>query len=247
MLGVSPEEAASNKAGTTVLDLLKILWRRLWAIILMAVVLTGSAVGFSLLQTPMYQSSIKVLIGQESSVEAPGNLYGDIQGLQGMTQTMADAMGTRPVAQAVVDQLDLQDTSAEALLKNLETQPDPGTMFIEASYRDSDPEKAQLIANTFGEVFSEQVSSVSPSANAITATVWEEAALSETPVSPDPVRNGAVAFVLGIFLGIGLAFLLELLDDSWDSPEEVERVSGVPTFGVIPEFSVPAAKKKGKS
>jgi capsular polysaccharide biosynthesis protein len=45
--------------------------------------------------------------------------------------------------------------------------------------------------------------------------------------------------MLGGILGLGLAFLLENLDDSWRSPEEVELVSGVPTFGVIPvyEFS----------
>jgi capsular exopolysaccharide synthesis family protein len=36
-------------------------------------------------------------------------------------------------------------------------------------------------------------------------------------------------------LGIGLAFIMEYLDDSWRSPDEVERISGVPAFGVIPK------------
>jgi hypothetical protein len=39
-------------------------------------------------------------------------------------------------------------------------------------------------------------------------------------------------------LGIGLAFLLEYWDDDWRSPEEVEQISGVPTFGVIPLFEI---------
>lgn len=66
-------------------------------------------------------------------------------------------------------------------------------------------------------------------------------------MSPDPVRNGALALVLGLMLGVGLAFLLEYLDDSWRSPEEVEQVSGVPTFGVIPEFKVPKDVKKDRA
>ncbi len=240
-----PEKATSRRPDTSFLDLLKVLWRRLWVIALMVVVLTGSAVGFSLLQTPVYQASIQILIGQENVENAPNNLGGDIQGLQNMTQTMADAVGTRPVAQAVIEELDLAQTDVETLLDNLYVQPNPGTMFIEVSYYDPDPARAQQIADAFGEVFSSQVSEVSPSAYAITATVWEQAVLPDTPVSPNPLRNGAVALVLGLFLGIGLAFLLEFLDDSWDSPEEVERVSGVPTFGLIPGFDISKTKKGG--
>jgi capsular polysaccharide biosynthesis protein len=48
-------------------------------------------------------------------------------------------------------------------------------------------------------------------------------------------------------LGIGLAFLMEYLDDTWRSPEEVERVSGVPTFATVPEFDLAKnEKKKGR-
>jgi succinoglycan biosynthesis transport protein ExoP len=95
-------------------------------------------------------------------------------------------------------------------------------------------------------VFSEQVSEVSPSASAITATVWERAETPEVPVSPNPVRNGFLALVLGLMLGVGLAFLLEYLDDSLRSPEEAEQITGVPTFGIIPEFiKTSADKKKG--
>jgi capsular exopolysaccharide synthesis family protein len=50
------------------------------------------------------------------------------------------------------------------------------------------------------------------------------------------VRNGLLALALGLIIGMGLAFLLEYLDDRWNSPEEMERVSGAPTFGIIPEF-----------
>jgi capsular polysaccharide biosynthesis protein len=120
-------------------------------------------------------------------------------------------------------------------------------MFIEVSYKDTDPQRAQQTANAIGEVFSEQVSKVSPSASALTATVWEPAVLPEAPVSPDLPRNAALAMIAGLLLGVGLAFLLDRLDDSWDSPEEVERVSGIATFGAIPRFEVlRTVKEKGE-
>ncbi len=96
-------------------------------------------------------------------------------------------------------------------------------------------------------MFSEQVSDLSPNVGGVTATVWEQATLPQSPVSPNPARNGVVALALGILLGAGLALLLELLDDSWDSPEEAERISGVSTLGAIPQFKVPVREKANVS
>ncbi len=225
-------------------DLLEVLWRRLWVILLVLTVFAGAAVGFSLAQTPMYEASIRVLIGQAPASVPQGNLGGDIEGLRRLTQTMAEAVGTRPIANEVIDRLDLQTTPGD-LLSQLSARQVADTQFISIRYRDPSPERAQRVVNAVGEVFSERVSEVSPSANAITATVWEQA---ETPgglVSPDLVLNVAMALVVGLVLGVALAFLLEYLDDSWRSPEEAEQITGVPTFGVIPEFKSSTGKKKG--
>lgn len=220
----------------TLTGLLQVLWRRLWAIVLVAVVLAGSAVGFSLLQTPIYVASVKVLVGQ-SGKNIPTSLAGDVQGLQDLAPTMAAAVTTVPVAQAATERLDLPKGSPGVVLGNVSAEPDPpGTMFISISYRDTDPKRAQLIANALGKAFAAKVSEVSPRVNAVTATVWEPATLPLAPVSPSPVRNGMLALIVGIVLGVGLAFLLEALDDSWRSPEEVEQIAGVPTFAIVPRI-----------
>ena len=241
------DRAAPGSGRTSSLEeLLRVLRRRFWVILLTVLVLMGTTIGFTLIQTPTYEASISILVGQEASKAPPQNLSNDVEGLQQLTATMAKAVTTLPIAQEVAKQLDMPPGSAEVLLANLSAQADPTTMFIEVSYRDTDPQRAQQIVNTVGEVFSDQVSNVSPSASAITATVWEPAVLPETPVSPNVLRNVVLALVLGLLLGVGLAFLLERFDDSWDSPEEVERVSGVPTFGAIPRFEVFTTKEKGE-
>lgn len=217
-------------------DVLRIIWRRLWAVVLVAMAVCGSAVAFSLLQTPTYQASIKLLVGQENAENAYANLGSDVQGLQQLTLTVAKAVNTRPVAFDVTERLGLPPEEAGVLLENTTVRQIEGTQFIEVYYADSDPEKARLVADTIGDVFSERISVVSPNANAITATVWEGAALPTEPVSPNPLRNGLVALVIGVMMGLGLAFVIEQLDDRWRTPEEVEQVAGVPTFGIIPSF-----------
>lgn len=220
-----------------------VLRRRLWVIGVLSVMLAGATVGLSLAQTPTYEASVTILVGQErGSTENPT----DVGGLQQLTRTMAEGVGSRPVAEAVIQQLDLQITSEDFLdEERLSVEQIPETQFIQVNYRDSSPERAQQVANTIGDVFSEQISQVSPSASAVTATVWAQAVTPDEPVSPNPVRNGLLALMLGLLLGVGLAFLLEYLDDSWRSAEEAEQILGIPTFGVIPDFKAPTGKKKG--
>src|SRR5215207_4059524 len=222
-------------------DILLVIRRRLWIISVVAVVLAGAAVGFSMAQTPVYEASIKILVGQERGItQDPNYAYG----LQQLTQTMVGAVSSRPVAKAVIRQENLQMTTEE-FLSHLSAEQEPATQWIHVNYRDSSPERAARVANAVGEVFSKQVSEVSPSASGITATVWERAVVPDASVSPNPVRNGLLALALGLLLGIGLAFLLEYLDDSWKSPEEMEQVSGAPTFGSIPMFKGYKTQKAG--
>jgi capsular polysaccharide biosynthesis protein len=223
--------------------ILQTLRRRMWTIVVVAAVTVGSALGFSLLQTPTYEASVMILVGQETTGNTTLGAT-DVTELQELALTVAKAVPTTPVAETVVERLGLQEVSASGVLNRISAEADPGTMFVNVSYKDSDPERAQLIANTIGKVLSEKISEVSVGANAITATVWEPATLPETPVSPDPIRNVIIALVLGSLLGIILAFLLEYVSDSWNSRNEVEEVSGVPTLGVIPKFRLSARRKE---
>jgi succinoglycan biosynthesis transport protein ExoP len=67
--------------------------------------------------------------------------------------------------------------------------------------------------------------------------ILDRAQAPERPVSPRPIRNLAIAIALGIVGGLGLAFLLESLDASVTTREQVEEGLGLPFLGVIPSFA----------
>ncbi|MFZ0866148.1 MAG: polysaccharide biosynthesis tyrosine autokinase [Candidatus Sulfotelmatobacter sp.] len=66
--------------------------------------------------------------------------------------------------------------------------------------------------------------------------VVDSARVPLVPSSPDIPRNLAIGFILGLSGGIGLAFLLESLDNTVRTPEQAELASGLPSLGVVPQF-----------
>jgi capsular polysaccharide biosynthesis protein len=215
---------------------LRAIWKRLWMIVLVVIVLVGPVVGFDLLRTPTYVASSKLLVGQ---VEQPyssnagslsGSLGGDVQGLQQITQTVAKAVNTRPVVEATIQQLGLQMDPGEIQGK-LRAEKVEDTQFIDVSYTDTDPERAEQILNVLGEEFSKQSSEVSPGTVPITAKVWEKATLPQTPDSPHLWRDALLALMLGSALGIGLAFLLDNdeLDEQRGSSSEEKKKAKLPS------------------
>ncbi|MBE3578058.1 MAG: hypothetical protein IMX00_10270 [Limnochordales bacterium] len=86
--------------------------------------------------------------------------------------------------------------------------------------------------------------------NMQTSDVWviDPAVLPTAPVSPRPVLNMAIALVLGLFAGVGVVFLLEFLDTTLKTQEDVERELQLPVLGLIPsmeEFAEPVAGRAG--
>lgn len=67
------------------------------------------------------------------------------------------------------------------------------------------------------------------------ATLYAKAEPEGKPAKPNVALNLALGGVVGLMLGVGLAFLLEYMDTSVKSLDDVERFLGVPVLAVIPK------------
>ena len=66
------------------------------------------------------------------------------------------------------------------------------------------------------------------------ATIWEKAEVSDFPAKPKVGKNMAIAVAVGLALGVGLAFMIEYLDTSVKTMQDIEAALGVPVLAVIP-------------
>ena len=165
------------------------------ALLFAAVVMTGSAY-----QPPEYEAIAVVLVGQKTKEVHPGihPIPNVISSLQDVTETVAKAVPTMPIARASVERLNLPNGSARQVLENMSVEQEPRTMFIDITYRDSEAKRAQLVANAIGQVLSQKIGEASLGKSRITATLWQPAKVPAAPVSPKPLRNGLIALVAGL-------------------------------------------------
>ncbi|MNE57842.1 Capsular polysaccharide type 8 biosynthesis protein cap8A [compost metagenome] len=63
------------------------------------------------------------------------------------------------------------------------------------------------------------------------------------PISPNPKMNIVVAFMLALMVGIAISFLLDYLDDTIKTEEDVEALLGVPVLSSIPSFNEKDAER----
>jgi receptor protein-tyrosine kinase len=79
------------------------------------------------------------------------------------------------------------------------------------------------------------------------AQVAQAASVPGAPSSPKVTRNTILGALLGLLLGLGLAFLFERLNRRLREPEEAQEAFGLPALATVPESKAIMASNKGES
>lgn len=81
-----------------------------------------------------------------------------------------------------------------------------------------------------------QEANVSAGIKATNITIVDPARSESIPVRPKSMRNLELGILLGVFLGLAIAYTVDSFDRTLRGPVEVEEITGIPVIGVIPSF-----------
>jgi succinoglycan biosynthesis transport protein ExoP len=87
-------------------------------------------------------------------------------------------------------------------------------------------------------------SSIAAGLNTASASVIDQAMTPLGPINPSTATNSTVSGAMGCVLGLLLAFVLDSMDDTLRTTEDVETTSGLLSLGAIPHFQ--AGQKEGQ-
>ncbi|HYA27133.1 MAG TPA: polysaccharide biosynthesis tyrosine autokinase [Thermodesulfovibrionales bacterium] len=84
---------------------------------------------------------------------------------------------------------------------------------------------------------------VTATISASNITILDRAEVPKSPYKPDRQKNLALALVLGLFGGLGLAFFVDYLDNTLKTPEDIERIVHLPSLGFVPSLEKKTSSK----
>lgn len=195
-----------------------------------------AAIAVTMLTTPMYQASTRLYVSSTAGASA-ADLYQGNRLSQDRVRSYTELIGGQTLAQRTIDKLGL-DMSAANLKKNVTAAAKRDTVLIDVAVRDQSPVRARDIANALSDEFVVMVSELeTPRPGALPdarVVVEQRASIPSAPVIPKTTRNIAVSVALGLLLGLGLAFMRDLLDNTVKKPESLEEITGVSVVGSVP-------------
>ena len=215
-----------------IIEYLNIIKKRMLLIILItigATVLSGVLSYFVI--TPTYKSDISVIIGKpENKSQVSQDAYNDVMMYQQLVSTYSEFVTSRKVSDDVIKTLKLNMTS-DVLQSMVTVTPKANTEFLTIAVKSTDPKQAMDIANQFAKSLKSVSNDVKKVDN---VQLLDNAVEPIVPNSPNPKLNMAIAFFIGLMVSLGIAFLLEYLDNTVKTQEDIEKLMGVPVIGIIP-------------
>jgi capsular polysaccharide biosynthesis protein len=221
-------------------DLLSIFLKRIGWIIGGAIVGGVLALLFTMYAvTPSYESNTTMMVnGSKTSIGdiASGFDLGSLNLSQKLVITYSEIVKSRIVLESVIERMDL-DMSYTQLLNSISASPVNNTEILKITVHNGDPELAADIANMIADVFIKEVMRILQVSN---VEVIDAAIPMPMPTNVRPLMNIAIGIILGVMFVVFIVFLIEFLDQSVKTEDDVARYIDLPVIGSIIDFdSVP--------
>ena len=209
--------------------------RRHWlAIILMTLLGVGTAYGWVLLQTPVYEATASGLV-QGMTPDADGVLISNENAARAKVPTYLDMAGWKQVAEHAIDELGLSE-SPESVAARVTVENPPNTAIIRFTARAGSPQAAADLAQAWIDAVSATIEEVDSGDGSTEISIYaaESAAVPQVPVFPDTRTALIVGGILGLGAGIAFALVRTASDRRVRVTDDVEGHLHLPVVGTIP-------------
>lgn len=206
-----------------------------WIVVCTVAVALAGGVGLILLSTQTYASSVTFFV--RTPADQLGGAYQGDQFAQKRVNSYIELAESRRLADLVKNNTQL-DLTTDQITSMITAKGDMNTVLLSVTVTDTDAQRSLDIARSISTQFITLVADLETPPGSETPTVSLEVTSAPT-LNPAPVepRKGLImslAAVFGLLVGIAIAILRELLDQTVRSSEAISELTEAPALATIP-------------
>lgn len=238
------ESKNREEMSLTLSDLLGLLWRRLWAVLLAALIAGGACFAYNYATyTERYTSTAKIYVLNSEVMEgasASTTAY-YFQLALTVVEDCKELLLSETVLERVADELSL-DVSPTSLRSMIKIENEEDSRILMVSVTTGNPELSCDIANAVSEQGVDRIREIM---NVNQMSVYERGKVSHVPSNNVGWEMPVLFGMLAVILVYGIFLIFMLLDDKISSADDVEEYLGLTVLGDIPHKSDNPSRKRG--
>jgi len=200
-------------------------------VVLLAIITAVYSYGF---MKPVYESSTSLIVNNSQDTRALdiNSVNLDIR----LVDTYKQIIKTAAITDKVAERNPELGLNGDQISKMITVSSVSNTQVITISAKNNDYATTVTVANEVAKMFVEQIPTIMTVNN---VSILNEAKLVEnpSPVAPNPILNIALSIIVALLLGVGLALLLEYLDDTIKDEHDVQQYVNLPVLMSIPRVT----------
>ena len=232
-----------------IMDLVMLAWRRLWILILVAIVCAAAVFSYcKFFVTPSYSATASIIAtngavtvyGDKSTVSAS-----DLSASLYLAETVIDILKTPDIYKDVADQLGKEYNYQNLMSRTSVVRRGEDTLFIDVTFSSTDPKEAMRVANKFVEISCEYIPEYIPHSIAKVASTAIKSVKTHPKTPTATMAAGAAGAVFAFFV----VFIIESTNRAIKGEEDFTSNFDVPLLGAVPDFEnvETSGYKKSKS
>lgn len=223
-------------------ELLMLFWNKKIKIFLIVAIFIAIGIIYTIgFVTPMYTSSTTLVLAtsENSSTQKTNTITTtDITLNSKLVSTYSELVKSKNVIRQVISNLGI-DVKESDLRKNITVSSVKDTELIEISVTNKYAENASKIANEMAKVFSQKVSEIY---NINNVHVVDEAETDTMPSNINHMKDVMMFAFIGLIISVMYVLVVNMLDTTIKTAEEVEKQFKIPVIATIPMYSFDADK-----
>ncbi|MEH7545756.1 YveK family protein [Neobacillus vireti] len=206
-------------------ELFGVIKRYFWIIILVTVLagITGAVLN-SVSTTPLYASSSRIIIGADEESR----------------KTLQVIVKDSIILDKVINRLGLS-LSAEELAGKITVASVDSSQVVSITVIDPNPNQAAIIADSTAQIFRDEVPNI---IGQDYVRLLSKAKVYPVPINQKNNNKLYIGIIVGLIVGIGIAFLLDSFDDRIRPDNDIENLLGLPLLGRVPKVNKRNVKKR---